>query len=206
MTPSDWERLRAPTAAVFAGHSKADLYQAAIDYDFSLYPSATAAETAESAQLAAREFWREIEHPELGRSIRYPGPFAHATESPPRVSSRAPRIGEHTAEVLAEAGSRPSQARAAAATLAPATAAPLAGIKIADFSWFMVGPMTIKPFADFGADVIHVESSIRIDGQRLSGPFQGDLPDPERCGDYAQVRTGSRSIAIDQPPRSPGSR
>ncbi len=197
MTGSDWERLRAPMAAVFAGRAKAELYQASIDYGFSLYPSATTAETAESTQLAAREFWREIEHPELGRTIRYPGPFAHATESPPSVRRRAPRIGEHTAEVLAEVGSLPSQARAAASTLAPATAAPLAGIKIADFSWFMVGPMTMKPFADFGADVIHVESSIRIDGQRLSGPFQGDLPDPERCGDYAQVRTGNRSIAID---------
>lgn len=197
MTADEWEHLRAAVAAIFAGRTKADLYQAAIDHDFSLYPSATTSETAENVQLTARGFWRELEHPELGRSIRYPGPFAQATESPPRVSRRAPRIGEHTAEVLAEVGAAARPTRRAASTLDSATTAPLAGVKIADFSWFMVGPMTMKPFADFGADVIHVESSIRIDGQRLSGPFQGDLPDPERCGDYAQVRTGNRSIAID---------
>ena len=74
---------------------------------------------------------------------------------------------------------------------------PLAGVKVLDLSWYMVGPMTTKVLADYGADVVHVESSVRIDGQRLSGPYRGGVRDPELCSDYAQVRTNQRSIALD---------
>ncbi len=43
-----------------------------------------------------------MEHPELGRSIRYPGaPYAFQ-RGRWRISRRAPMLGEHTAEVLAE--------------------------------------------------------------------------------------------------------
>ncbi len=195
MSAADWERLHAPMAQIFAQHSKAELYDAAIAYGFNLFPSATTADILASPQLAAREFWQPIAHADLGRTIRYPGPFAKALRAPPRPGRRAPQIGEHTAELLDTIRATPK--REGPPSLKPSSEAPLAGIKIADFSWFMVGPMTVKPFADFGAQVIHVESSIRIDGQRFSGPFQGDVPDPERCGDYAQVRTGNRSIAID---------
>ena len=61
----------------------------------------------------------------------------------------------------------------------------------------MVGPQTIKPFSDFGADVIRVESTARLDALRLVGPFQDDVADPERCGEFAQVRTGARALNVD---------
>jgi benzylsuccinate CoA-transferase BbsE subunit len=48
-----------------------------------------------------REYPIEVEHPELGRSFTYPGlPFKSA--SIPRTIRRAPLLGEHTSEVLAE--------------------------------------------------------------------------------------------------------
>ena len=53
----------------------------------------------ESTQLAAREFWQKVEHPELGTTLTYPGAFANASEAPPRISRRAPRIGEHNQEI-----------------------------------------------------------------------------------------------------------
>ena len=52
------------------------------------------------AQLASRKFWVDVEHPELGASLTYPGAFAAASEAPPRISRRAPLIGEHNAEIL----------------------------------------------------------------------------------------------------------
>jgi crotonobetainyl-CoA:carnitine CoA-transferase CaiB-like acyl-CoA transferase len=48
-----------------------------------------------------RDFWRDVEHPEIGRAIPYPrGPYmAEALGIAPR--GRAPHLGEHTRYVLA---------------------------------------------------------------------------------------------------------
>ncbi len=61
---------------------------------------ATTKDTLESIQLAAREFWVELEHPELGTTLTYPGAFARTSEKPPKISRRAPLIGEHNREIL----------------------------------------------------------------------------------------------------------
>jgi benzylsuccinate CoA-transferase BbsE subunit len=51
-------------------------------------------------QLAARGFFFEVEHPELGRTFRYPGaPFRFGAASS-RAYRRPPLIGEHTGEIL----------------------------------------------------------------------------------------------------------
>ena len=50
--------------------------------------------------LTDREFFKEVEHPELGRAFTYPGPAAIYNGSPWRISRRAPLIGEHNAEIL----------------------------------------------------------------------------------------------------------
>ena len=50
--------------------------------------------------LHDRGFWKEVEHPELGRSFTYPGEAAVYNGSPWRISRRAPRIGEHNTEIL----------------------------------------------------------------------------------------------------------
>jgi benzylsuccinate CoA-transferase BbsE subunit len=51
-------------------------------------------------QLAARGFFVEVEHPELGRSFRYPGaPYRFAT-TPWCIYRRPPLVGEHTGQVL----------------------------------------------------------------------------------------------------------
>jgi hypothetical protein len=49
---------------------------------------------------AHRDYWRAVEHPEIGRAIPYPrGPFmSEALGIAPR--GRAPHLGEHTRLVL----------------------------------------------------------------------------------------------------------
>jgi crotonobetainyl-CoA:carnitine CoA-transferase CaiB-like acyl-CoA transferase len=44
---------------------------------------------------------------------------------------------------------------------------PLAGIRVADFSWVIVGPWLTKILACFGAEVIRIESRSRPDAIRL---------------------------------------
>jgi benzylsuccinate CoA-transferase BbsE subunit len=47
-----------------------------------------------------RGFFHEVEHPELGRTVTYPGAPYLFGETPWQVGRRAPQIGEHTEEVL----------------------------------------------------------------------------------------------------------
>ena len=52
-----------------------------------------------SPQLEARQFWIEMEHPELGETITYPGAFLQLSECPLQISRRAPLIGEHNDDI-----------------------------------------------------------------------------------------------------------
>jgi crotonobetainyl-CoA:carnitine CoA-transferase CaiB-like acyl-CoA transferase len=57
-------------------------------------------EAFETEHIKARGFQVEVEHEELGRSVRYPGAPFLMPASPWRISRRAPLVGEHDAEIL----------------------------------------------------------------------------------------------------------
>jgi crotonobetainyl-CoA:carnitine CoA-transferase CaiB-like acyl-CoA transferase len=50
--------------------------------------------------LLARGYFVEVEHPELGRTVRYPGAPYLFNGSPWRVRRRPPLVGEHSGEIL----------------------------------------------------------------------------------------------------------
>ena len=56
----------------------------------------------EDAHLHDRSFWKQVEHSELGRSFTYPGEAAIYSDSPWRISRRAPLIGEHNTEIFCD--------------------------------------------------------------------------------------------------------
>ena len=66
-------------------------------------PINTYAEAFADPQVRARGMVVELDHPTQGR-VRMPGPPVKMSETPPAVSRRAPLFGEHTGEVLREAG------------------------------------------------------------------------------------------------------
>jgi crotonobetainyl-CoA:carnitine CoA-transferase CaiB-like acyl-CoA transferase len=51
-------------------------------------------------QLLARDYFVEVEHPELGRTFRYPGAPCVFSATPARVYRRPPLVGEHTSDIL----------------------------------------------------------------------------------------------------------
>jgi crotonobetainyl-CoA:carnitine CoA-transferase CaiB-like acyl-CoA transferase len=93
------DRLSEPIGRFFLAHTKNELYEEASKRDIQLYPVSTAKDIVEDVQLKAREFWAEIEHPELGTSILYPGPFVKFSKTPLGKWNPAPRIGEHNQEI-----------------------------------------------------------------------------------------------------------
>ena len=50
--------------------------------------------------LEDRDFWAEVEYPEIGKTFRHPGHGANLMGSPWKISRRAPLVGEHTEELL----------------------------------------------------------------------------------------------------------
>ena len=93
------DRMEEQTINFFMTHTKAEIMEGAIKYRIMLYPISSVVDLWESPQLAAREFWKKVEHPDLGTTITYPGKWANASKTPPRISRRAPLIGEHNQEV-----------------------------------------------------------------------------------------------------------
>ncbi|HWF75950.1 MAG TPA: CoA transferase [Caulobacteraceae bacterium] len=57
-------------------------------------------EAFEDEHFKARGFQVAVEHEDLARTFRYPGAPYRLTASPWRISRRAPKLGEHNAELL----------------------------------------------------------------------------------------------------------
>lgn len=83
----------------FLRHTKRELHEEAVRQRNVLQPVNTSRDIFESPQLAARDFWVEVEHPELSASITYPGAYFKSTETAWQKGHRAPLIGEHNEEV-----------------------------------------------------------------------------------------------------------
>jgi crotonobetainyl-CoA:carnitine CoA-transferase CaiB-like acyl-CoA transferase len=95
-------QIEAPIAQFFMRHTKNELYQEAQKRGIMLCPVSTEKDIIENPQLKARNFWLNIEHPELSKSINYPGPFARLSETPLAIKRKAPLIGEHNSEIYEE--------------------------------------------------------------------------------------------------------
>ncbi len=83
----------------FMAHTRQELFDGAIERRAMLFPVATAEDLLENPQPKIRGFWSQVEHPELGSAITYPGPFAKLTETPLGIRCRAPIIGEHNKDI-----------------------------------------------------------------------------------------------------------
>src|SRR2546429_9160327 len=75
--------------------------------------------------------------------------------------------------------------------------APLAGVRVADFTWVWAGPFCTLQLAHLGAEVIRVETATRPCVTRLLPPFADFEPGPNRSGYFNQYNQGKKSIALD---------
>jgi crotonobetainyl-CoA:carnitine CoA-transferase CaiB-like acyl-CoA transferase len=73
----------------------------------------------------------------------------------------------------------------------------LEGLKVLDLSWVVAGPVIGRALADFGAEVVHVESSVRVETARLMQPFHGGVQDNEASVLYGNCNAGKWGITLD---------
>jgi crotonobetainyl-CoA:carnitine CoA-transferase CaiB-like acyl-CoA transferase len=195
---------RAPVDALFdaigsflRARRKRDLLQQALERSLLLVPVSTVEDVLQSEQLAARDYWREIDHEHLGVRARYPGPFVALSRTPIRYRRPAPRLGEHTHEIAAEP-ERPKPPLAPGADSdAGSDALPLCGLKVLDFMWVMAGPYTTRVLADYGASVVKLEAADPLDLVRVLPPFYGGAPGPENSASFGSLNAGKRSLSLD---------
>jgi crotonobetainyl-CoA:carnitine CoA-transferase CaiB-like acyl-CoA transferase len=79
--------------------TKKQLFDWSMENELFLAPVNDIADLLENPQLRSREFWVELEHPELKDAFTYPGPFVKMSRTPVTVRRRAPLIGEHNVEI-----------------------------------------------------------------------------------------------------------
>jgi crotonobetainyl-CoA:carnitine CoA-transferase CaiB-like acyl-CoA transferase len=191
----EYERLKAIIGTFCLTKTKAELLEAACDRILLIAPVATPHDVVISPQFAARDYFDDVPDDALSEvPVHAPGPWWRSTTVPQVRLGRAPRLGEHTDGVLREAATwRPDAPTANGG----GRRAPLDGVRVLDLTWAMAGPATTRVMADFGAEVIRVETSGHIDVARTIGPFVKDTPGNDSGGLLFNMTTGKRSIGID---------
>jgi benzylsuccinate CoA-transferase BbsE subunit len=91
-----WENIIIP---FFKKHTKAEIYDMALKKGMLMAPAYNVSELLDYPQLSERDFWANINYPELGGNITHPGAFCKMSESPLVSPHRAPLIGEHNEEI-----------------------------------------------------------------------------------------------------------
>ena len=131
-----------------------------------------------------------VRHPD--GSFRQPDvPFQFRQGPGARPLAASPRLGEHEAMATTPATVRRPERRHTPPEL------PFAGLRVLDFTAFWAGPVIGQVLAMCGADVIHVESTKRIDGFRSQSTRPGQDLWWEYVPGFIGVNTNKRDLTLD---------
>ncbi|KPJ54453.1 MAG: hypothetical protein AMJ37_00550 [Dehalococcoidia bacterium DG_18] len=95
-----WGHINEVISAFMMKHTKQELYDGAAKRRLMQVPVQSPKDLLESTQLEALGYFVDVEHPELGTTLKYPGaPCYLISKTPWRISRRPPLIGEHNSEI-----------------------------------------------------------------------------------------------------------
>ncbi len=73
----------------------------------------------------------------------------------------------------------------------------LEGVRVVEVGSQVSAPFCAKLLADYGADVIKVETPGDGDEARRQGPFVGDDPHPDKSIPFLYLNTNKRGVTLD---------
>ncbi|MFN2168724.1 MAG: CoA transferase [Anaerolineae bacterium] len=189
ITAEDWAPIQAGIDALVRGRTKAELMDAAVQRRLLIAPVLSVKDVLDSEHLEARAF---VQTAAGGRRL---GPFARLQASPlPLRQGGLTDWAEAPAQRPAAPRGRVSAADGAARG---AQEGPLAGLKVLDLFWVVAGPGATRMLADYGATVVHVESTQRLDMVRNVPPYVGGTMDPERAACHHTTNCNKLNITLD---------
>ena len=173
---------------------------------------------------AQRETFMQVDYPEVGKTFTQVGAKWVAPGLPWRTGPRAPLLGEHNAEVLADlaVAVRKAPANCAAENAPPKPVVlskhgkpfALSGVRIVDLTWMLASAGAGRFFTALGAEVIKVEHTSRLDRMRMG---MGNVPaggrgerasatrplvvpttkNVNRSGSFMEINSGKRSFSLN---------
>jgi crotonobetainyl-CoA:carnitine CoA-transferase CaiB-like acyl-CoA transferase len=180
----NWAKLRPVIEALFADKTRDEIVARGSELGIAIAPLLTPQEILHSDHVRERNSFVQVEvAPGLSGAVA--NGYVEFDGVRAGFRHRAPRLGEHTDQVLAEVRRPPPPVSGST------RARPLEDIRVLDLGVIVVGAETGRSLADQGADVIKVENRAFLDGAR-----QAD--GPESCGyAFALGNRGKRSIGLN---------
>lgn len=189
-----FERAKAAIARWTASRTKSELFAIAQERSLLIAPVASPRDVVDNPHFAERKYFEPLSIG--GRETKQLGPFARfsrVTRHPPR---RAPRVGEHSGEIREAIASNTTKALSRASS-GPSGSRPMEGLRVLDLMWALAGPLSTRVLADYGAEVIRVESTTHVDVGRTLRPFVDAQPAPEGSAVFHACNVGKQTITLD---------
>jgi crotonobetainyl-CoA:carnitine CoA-transferase CaiB-like acyl-CoA transferase len=98
------DQISKPIEGFFLIHTRGEISKEANVRHMSICPLSNIEDLLSDKQLEARNFWTQINHPELNANIIYPKEFVKSSLTSYATRTRAPLIGEHNEEIYSEIG------------------------------------------------------------------------------------------------------
>ena len=190
----EYDRIQDVAAEFTSRRTKQELLEEALTRRLLMVPIADVADVADEPHYVERDFWRTIDVEGTG-PVEFPGASAKLSGTPLQIDSPPPKVGEGNDEILGT-DARPLAAQPAKDS-SDGSALPLSDDNILDFQWVMAGPASTRVLADWGANVIRVESSNRVETARTIQPFLNDEGGADNSGLYQNMNAGKTGLTLD---------
>ena len=162
LAPADANRALGQMLDFIKTKTQAEIQEHAVAGKMLVAPCYTSAYLAADPQLAARDFWVEV------NGATHAGPFARLSATPIAYRHPAPALGQH--QRILEGLDPVGEPKAPRRVWAEPRGALFEGLKVADLSWIAAGPLISKDLANLGATVVRVETEARLDTLRWIPP------------------------------------
>lgn len=191
VSEDDMEEARIAVAAFLATKTKDGIVGEAMRRKIMMAPVLAIDDLVRSPHHAARGFFQVV----AGKpDLLLPGDFAFGLDQafvPPRAAGNLHDLDGPQSDLAHKV-----ETSEKASPELPA-AAPFHDLKVLDLAWVVAGPAIGRVLADYGATVVRVESSKRVDTARAMGPFPRGVPDLDRSAAYETYNIGKLGLALD---------
>ncbi len=189
LAPGELASMEAAIAPFLETVTKAEFLEQAEARRMLGYVVATTADIAGDVQLEARQVWSELFVAEVGDTVRFPDGWL-------RIDGRRRGLASADTGERAVTGAR-EETTPVRVGLSGRRGA-LTDLRVVELGGYGAGPAVGKCFAEHGAEVIRIESRLRLDGFRTNyPPYKDNVPGAERAAMFAITNDNKLGVSLN---------